>query len=219
MFALGLPASASAAPTSGAKKRRGQEPSFPAEEDKFKAIVPTLAKLSLSSAQQLRKISAAVMWCCQVDAKCELVVAAQAAYAEFVKMSKGLQDATPEQRDQQLGIPSVHMLNAVMGVALKSAELSEEKKKTLTDFQQTIASSSDTKEVLAAHCPVFVIVAPFDKQKRKLEISMSMELKVVWEASILPLLANQKAFRMLRGTAPRGTMEREVQEFLDSIKE
>ena len=55
---------------------------------------------------------------------------------------------------------------------------------------------------------------PHDKRKRFIEIHLDGDVKQLFDVAVLPHLRTVKMFRQLVGTAPRGDLERRVQEFV-----
>ena len=71
-------------------------------------------------------------------------------------------------------------------------------------IQEALTSGSD-----------YYIIKPFDHRWRRIEMSITGAAKEIFEQAVLPLLKAEPGWKQLMGTAPRGALERQLQEFLD----
>ena len=64
------------------------------------------------------------------------------------------------------------------------------------------------------HC---YVRKPFNKKKRILELALSGDANILFENVIIPYLKQMKGYRRLHGIAPKGDLERKVQEIVESL--
>ena len=62
-----------------------------------------------------------------------------------------------------------------------------------------------------------MIIKPFSKQLRKIQVGLRGDAEQVYLRAMLPLIRKEKGFRLLAGSAPRGELERMLQEFLSEV--
>ena len=74
---------------------------------------------------------------------------------------------------------------------------------------------TDTKIQLSLVAPHVMVTKPFDKRLRKVEIGLREPALSLYRQHIHPLIAQEAGFRTLVGSAPRGQLERQLQEFID----
>ncbi len=64
-----------------------------------------------------------------------------------------------------------------------------------------------------------MVTKMLNKKLKKVEIKLRSPIKRLFTSTIMPLLRDEKAFRLMMGSAPRGALERGIQEFIDSNKQ
>ena len=218
MDLLGLSKTGAAPHQGQAKKARKGE----SESEKIKrleSLMLLVVKLSLSSAQAVR-----VLKSCTIDvyrlssAEC-FVVKAMAALDQFISTSKSYEDKALQM--EEIGLPHHHIFNSLMGTALEVFE-NQLKEPEAPEIKAYIGAMGkmDRKDMWnmwqsqVRHCK---IVKAFDKKFKKLEVHIvqGTEALKLWNLVVQAMSIKDKSFKILAGIAPRGDLERKLQDYLE----
>ena len=168
-------------------------------------LLVALAKLSLRTADEVKELQAATFRTILVPADCDFVTAAKNATTAFADRTRG------KGGKHDLGEPHVHLWSAVIGVAL--ASVPQEAKASLqnhVDEANRGGPSSLLNKVMYAR-----MKKTFDKKFMRFYFSVhpSMEgiLDIVMTA--LTKVGGQEKY----GTAPKSSLERDIQAKLDAL--
>ena len=199
----------------GGKRRKGQVPDTP----DLLPVVTQLCKLSLKHSQEIGRLTAAVMCTCMIAAASTFVQVGADTMKDFKKAATGYAGAA-EDRDKLLGIPSVHIWNAWLKHARTIVKDIPDKLLILDQYLSPFQgmTEEDVRSVMAQHVPSLYIMQPFNQKLRKIEIFTAGPAKTVWDSLLLPLLRQENGFKLMMGCAPRGALVRQIQNFVDSVK-
>ena len=192
------------------------------EEGETKKLLATLAKLSLSNALQLRALRSILLEVHQVPTDNRYIQEATKATKAFAEAAK---EMSAKDKEEQLGLPHIHVWNALLGVAMRSLE---DRQKANQDPTLQLQSSlmalkeyASTYQELgwkAVHAEVKYarIQKNFKAELKRLEINIvdKSPSDEVWQI-IREDLKRDKEVRELPGVAPAGDLERQLQRFLD----
>ena len=155
-----------------------------------------------------------------VKADAAMITKAKDEVDKFIKEAKEY-SGKEEDKLNTIGIPSIRIYNLWVEEALEYYKaLGESGKKAVVDIQKFIAEMDKKKDIkvqLAMQVPHIMITKPFDKTMRKIEIGASGPALVMLENYIMPIIRALPGYRPLVGSAPRGQLERQIQEFIDSM--
>jgi hypothetical protein len=218
-FGVGAAAAAVPCAQRGAKRRGNQQTEV--DVVALQESVVLVAKLCLSNKQAIRKLSAISMTQFSICADSQFVKVAKVAMDKFMQMAEKMKGGNPEDRDSQLGIPSIHIMDAVLSWALQVHVTANQADQVarIKDFQEAVNKSTCPKTTMGVCVPHFMVVKPHDKRLRRVEIGMDQEMLALFRVTVMPVLAKEKSYRALLGSAPRGQLERQIQGFLDDAKE
>mmetsp|Transcript_97631 Transcript_97631/g.154452 ORF Transcript_97631/g.154452 Transcript_97631/m.154452 type:complete len:237 (-) Transcript_97631:242-952(-) len=191
-----------------------------------------LVKLSLSSAQKLRTVFAAVFLVFKIPVAGEWFKAmtdATKAYTQAVKLLKEKKGLNADQCKKEVGIPHIHGFNGMvkhMGTQLQEEERPLLKKmfEGMTWQQVNLVVKvcriekmfSGTHKRLVLHCPM----AQADPELMKGVFGPMSEWQVhhVY-AKLVHMLRQDKSVEEMEGIAPSGDQERKLQNLLDAEKD
>jgi len=225
---LGVSSAASSMAKEPKQYRKRERPSQESLDMRaMQEALVTVTKLSLSAKQDTRKLMAVSMATFVVPKDSEIIVLGKKAVDEFQERAKEYQGSV-EARQTVLGMPSVWIFNAwlthiqlklqggeITGMANQQQALAE-----ITKYIEQINLMPDEERMisLCKNVPHIMIIVPFDKKTRRVEMALNSEISTVNQI-IMAYVKTLKGFRMLLGAAPRTALERKAQEFLDSVKE
>ena len=156
-----------------------------------------VARLSLSMANSIREVRAAVTRTWTMPILAPLAVAAREAGVAYATAAREQRAAAP---------PFVYIFAALVLSALSSDLLSPDQRAAL----EVCASSCDSPNQLLGHVQICKLSRCWDRSSARLEICVGDKLRSVLDAlaSLIAAQGGQERF----GPAPRGPLERAVQE-------
>ena len=168
-------------------------------------LLVALAKLSLRTADEVKKLQAATFRTILVPADCDFVTAAKNATTAFADRTRG------KGGKHDLGEPHVHLWSAVIGVALDSVPA--EAKATLqnhVDDANRGGPSSLLNKVMYAR-----MKKTFDKKFMRFYFSVHPSVEGILDIVMAALtkVGGQEKY----GTAPKSSLERDIQAKLDAL--
>jgi len=179
-----------------------------------------LAKLSLSNALQLRALRSILLEVHQVPTENRYIQEAVKATKAFAEAAK---EMSAKDKEEQLGLPHIHVWNALLGVAMRSLEDRQKVNQdpTLQSALVTLKEYAGKYQELgwkAVHAEVKYarVQKNFKAELRRLEINVvdQSPSDEVW-GIIKKDLKRAKDVRELPRMAPAGDLERQLQRFLD----
>ena len=188
----------------------GQQPKHRRVEDagdaNHKEMLIAIAKLSLKNADDVKELQAATFRTIIVPADCDFATAAKDATTAFADRTRG------KDGKHDLGEPHVHLWSAVVGVALRSAS---DDAKTILQTHVDEANSGGPQSLLSK-VTYARMKKTFDKKYVRFYFSVHHSIDSVLDVimSALTKIGGQEK----HGTAPRSSLEREVQAKLDAMQ-
>ena len=175
-------------------------------------VLQQIAKLSMNSALQVRALRAIVMETIMVEADCKVIQAGLAASRAFAEKAKTLDVKT---RENDLGLPHIHVWNAALKTIMQDIQGEPAAKDIIDRYIQQ--NQGTTWQKVHENVRHFKIARCFDKDKKKIEISTTSAsmAESVWQVMKKRLLS-QPGARELRGQAPMGDQERQIQAWLEA---
>ena len=123
---------------------------------------------------------------------------------------------------EEVGLPHHHIFNSLMGSALEVfvSQSKEDKAEEIKAYME-VMGKMDRKDMWnmwqsqVRHCK---IVEACDKKTKKLEVHIiqGTEAHKLCNLVVLAMSIEDKSFKVLAGIAPRGDLERKLQDFLES---
>ena len=175
-----------------------------------------VAKLCMNNRHQIKKLMATCFLIHSVlHADNKWTKAAADTMAIFLQKAKDYQ-GKDEDRLQALAIPSIHIFNAWLEIANQMTKDAPEAQKMIQDFTQAISTSENPQLELCTQVPHIMMIQPFDKKTRRVEVGVNGQAAQIYRQIIYPLMKKDKGFRPMPGAAPKSNLERQIQEFLSS---
>ena len=207
-------------------------------ESEMQKVVTDMAKLCLSSAQNIRAMKPILFQTIRVSADGEYSMSIQEATKLFVSESKKVQLSAMGDSQVEtyaaMGLPHHHVFNSCMIVTKKLLETMEaqpEHSKWATEYMGPIqelvdevnALTSkqrkwDTLETMVKHMR---LCKSFDRRHKKIEIHVvpgTLAQQIV-NGMFYVMKAKDPNFKVLQGQAPRSGLERQIQGYLDGMGE
>ena len=221
---------AAAIPGEGAdhKKRKGQQRNVQENMDleQIKDTLTLCVKLCLNVKQETRKLMGVCMVSFMTPKEAIFNMKAKEAVDRFQKTAKEF-DGSVEDRVIKVGIPSTWIFNAWIShaqEAYKTMEKSDRVQQALAMVEEYIATTNGMTEkermlLLAQEIPHIMVSTPFDKKLKRTELCLRGSAEQVFSNAVYPLIKQQKGYRVLLGQAPKSALERQLQDFLDTLDE
>lgn len=178
-----------------------------------KTMLDVMAKLCLKNSLEIREMQAAVLRTYLVPREEAFATAgldAARAHMEKVKDAKG-----NAKKLDDLGPVHAHVWAAVVKEAV-SHPIAEEDKKVLQKHFEEITAAGSTAADVASQVHVARFKKAWDKKTMKLHLAAQQSLEPVLDALEKALVAT--GGKRKHGQAPRGGLERQLQEMLDALQ-
>ena len=178
-----------------------------------KTMLDVMAKLCLKNSLEIREMQAAVLRTYLVprdEAFATAGLDAARAHMEKVKDAKG-----NAKKLDELGPVHAHVWAAVVKEAV-SHPIAEEDKKVLQKHFEEITAAGSTAADVASQVHVARFKKAWDKKTMKLHLAAQQSLEPVLDALEKALVAT--GGKRKHGQAPRGGLERQLQEMLDALQ-
>lgn len=181
-------------------------------DDNHNKILAVLIKLCLKNSLDIREMQSAVLDTYMISKDNDVIAAGQTAARDYQDRMSALKGN--EKGLQDLGPVHVHIWAAMVSAAAKCSISEPDQQALLAHFQEITADDADANQVA---CKILVakIKKAYDKNYVKVHFAISPDMKNVYASfckALVSLGAKQKV-----GQAPRGSLERELQEFLESM--
>ena len=188
-------------------------------------LTQVMVRLLLSVAMQTRILKAIIVRAFRISSACPLVAEVAAATKQYVAESKAYKDQ--ELKEDAIGQPQHHALNAAMGVIMAAGEDPAadtaiiEYAKITKDMDTRLEGITPLKlrfHTMSQEVPHFRVARAFKSAHKKLEVNATKGTPLGdWVLLVLlPYLhKTDKIIRELEGVAPRGNLERVLQQYLD----
>jgi len=181
-------------------------------------IVVMLTKYSLQTRQITDRLAATTFVSMTMNKSSKLIVAIKEAVDRYNTMQAS---HSPDQREAH-GPPSIHLIGVILAHACSSVkednkfqmDCKEKIQKFIDESNQ--ATPDQSRAMMALNCPHIYVHRPFNKALRRLEMGVAPELRSLVISSVIPLLRSEPGFKLHQGTAPKGALTRQLQDFLDS---
>ena len=167
--------------------------------------------------QSIDKLLSCVMYNFNISAASSWVELWKTTMTGFLTKAKNF-SGDPETRDKEVGIPSIHLMNATLlqAIEVHIAHGNVDRAKTIQDYITEMNKSTDITLDMGLLVPHFMVIQPFNKKVRRVEIGFPMsDLRQLFFSQVLPILQQEKGFKVLVGQAPKGQLQRQIQLFLD----
>jgi len=217
----------------GKIRKRAPEESQP-EDQQLQKMMIDVEKLCLSSAQTLRAIKPILMQTFRISAEGPFSLAMQEAAKTFVTGAKQVQMNCSSSSDPQvetyaaMGLPHHHIFNSCVHAAQAQLDTLEVKQMEVVKAHQAAVKEAVTEinsltskkakwDMVESWVKHMRLVKAFDKRHKKLEISLvqGSPAQNVWDAIHYVLSQTDPMFKALMGQAPKSSLERSVQAYLD----
>lgn len=215
------------APAEGWRRQEKEEEE--ADIRSYKELITTIAKLCLSSAQQVRvlkSVSIQVMTVQLDAAPTKRMIEAGKAYTDHMQKL-----STTEKLLLPIGLPHHHKYNALLawGIEVTSNPDGKDKEKltlqgaVLKEFVAEAMKITDTAVRMASlqnDLKVFIVAKCFKKGSKKIEVSVvhASPTAKVWDV-LQELLVSMVKGEVKMGKAPPGNLELMIQKHLDAMGE
>ena len=179
-------------------------------------LVHLVAKLALSSALQVRLLRAIIIDCWRMPSADPAI---QRGFSATKAFAKAAETVPREQKLAKLGLPHLQLWNAFLQVVketLTAAPQREALLKYIAEWGPRVKDNAQGFREMAKEVRHFRLVTHYDKKTTRVEaqISPASMSHVVYTDIIVPYMKNQGGEEM-EGIAPRGDLERRIQEALD----
>lgn len=195
------------------------------DKDVNKEILVQMSKLCLSNALQVRTLRAVSIECFRIPADSHWIVACKESTQKWTKLIEAAKDAGPAARDK-IGPPHVYVINAIFKRVLEVTKDTDTELHTkMSNACSQWSSWKDINDVVK-HAKVSKM---YQQDVKRLEVAcpMSMVCNLQDSDHITPawmwlkaksLLLKDSTVRELAGMAPKGDLERKLQDFVDAAK-
>ena len=175
-------------------------------------IVRLLAKLTLKHALEIRELQAAAFYTLKVPAGCSYYAAGKSAGEEFNGQAKQMRDdKRPEGDLVKLGTPHWHVWGAIIREACTQAAGSDQ------EILRKHSAEVTSIDMLGSMVYICKFKRAFNSDVKKLHIAVHPQVEPVAVALMNTILKTDAA-RLYRGEAPRGAMEKDLQNLLDELQ-
>ena len=182
-----------------------------AADDQLKQLVTVIAKLSLSNALRIRCLQSIVLQVLKVPTETQYIKAGMEATAQWTQQAKGL---SQEPKEDTIGIPHVHLFNALIKVLKERKADHQPTQQAITDYVTQMQSGG--WRAAHAQIPYCRIQRNYDKEFKRLEWNANAGTP---SANIMALIVEDlktvKGTKQLPGIPPAGDLERKIQTWLD----
>jgi len=206
---------AAAASVTAKKSRVSTGSATEGNDEQLKALLHLLAKMCLSAHQQLRVHNALLLNVVRVSSRGRVHELAREHIDAYVKAAEQIKDQ--ELKEATLGFPHHHVLNAILKVIQELGNPEEQEKATTYVRLMGDKSKEERFEILAENFKYIKFHKAWKKEHKKMIWNVKRDTQ---EAEIMTTLLNilkrtDKHFKKMCGTAPKGALERKVQEYLE----
>ena len=188
-------------------------------------IVAVIGKLCLSNAQTSRMLRAILLEVIRVPANSVYVLAMKTATKQYADKATELRQngKNSDQVEEAMAQPHIHAWNAVVNTAMERFKNRQEHAKQ--DVLQKYCQEYQAKGMLAIgkevefcyiknpHCPDMKHIEIRVAERKHNQV---ISADHVWEL-IKPDILSQEGAKELPGIAPRGNLERQIQDWLTSM--
>ena len=189
------------------KARRAEEKTEAAK------MMEVMAKLCLKNSLEIREMQAAVLRTYLVPR--DEVFATAGLDAAKAHMEKAKAAEGNSRKMEEMGPVHVHVWAAIVKVAVDYVA-KEDDKTVLQQHFETITKAGSTAAEVAFHVHVARFKKAWDKKTMKLHLATHASLEPVLDSLDKALLAT--GGKRKSGQAPRGGLERQLQEMLDALQ-
>eukprot|EP00969_Alexandrium_andersonii_P333638 14745403-Alexandrium_andersonii.AAC.1 len=178
----------------------------------LEGVVKVLAKMSLQNAQNMRAVRSVVITTVNMPAAHEAIVGMKAATAAFMEKAKSYKGG--EEKFKAIGCPHWHSWNALVKWAGENGK--QDLKAHVAEYLQIAKDSGLGVHFYAEDVKLVRVAKAYAKDRAKLEVSMESGSKaaILWKL-IQGELEAQEGCRVMRGTAPPGHFEDQLQQWLE----
>ena len=212
-------------PEPATKSRRTSVTELDGESNKLLVLV---AKLCLNSAQQVRLLRSVLLEAFMVPVENPFLAKMLRETKQFTERAKSVREHLEEQGipkakiqdkvQDSLGLPHIHAFSALIEVALATLQKEPEANKQSIDVLTGYCADYQAKgwRAISQEVKAAMKEKAYGKENMKLLVNVQPETKShqVWSI-IKQLLLAQKGVRELQAVAPKGNMERQIQEWLE----
>eukprot|EP00929_Paragymnodinium_shiwhaense_P013385 TRINITY_DN121246_c0_g1_i1.p2 TRINITY_DN121246_c0_g1~~TRINITY_DN121246_c0_g1_i1.p2 ORF type:complete len:255 (-),score=84.13 TRINITY_DN121246_c0_g1_i1:8-772(-) len=198
-----------------ARKNKGGAYSGKKHKDGVEDLLDLVAKLTLSNTQAVRLVSSACLTTYLLPAKQEVAIKMREAGKDYHESTMSME---PGERSKA-GPPHVNAWQALFDVCKR---MSEAKSKPLTNYDalvQVVSGAKDKTDAVAQRVKVLKVQKTYQKRNQPEMVRMTISItsdpviQAVW-VDIKEALQDMEAVEK-QGCAPRGHLERLIQEALD----
>ena len=184
-------------------------------------LMQVFAKFLLSLDMQMRGIRSILILCYSIEASTSFVtegLLATKKWNEELQRLKEVEGKSSREAKAQLGLPNIHLWNAMIKCTLQSLEKKAERKADY-DFTKAycdeLQKSGAVKE-LSRQVKYCRLAKMHDNSRKRLEINISetspsYKIWMIMEKEILAIRTTE----VLEGIAPPGDLNRQVHKFLE----
>ena len=180
---------------------------------KEKKMLEMLAKLCLKNSLEIRELQSAILCTFIVPRDSAIAVAGSDAAKNHVERMKAVQGN--ERKIDALGPIHVHVWASIVNAAVGSAATKEDADILKEHFDSITKPGSDPNSI-ALHVHVARFRKAWDKGTVKLHLACRSDWCTVFESLERALVASGAKRKL--GQAPRGGLERQIQELLDALQ-
>ena len=198
-------------------------------------LMKIMGKMLLAHALQIRVMRSIIIDCAKVATECEWIKVHKAATEEFNKRAEKMREGGTSSEDvtDQIGVPSVHGFNSWVKLYI------QKKLPAHTQMVEAVAlwRTQEGWRTIHHHIKHCKVTRMFRSEWKRLEVSAPLDQTTsiaddsmadvqsftptwAWQRIRAAMQADKEAkYRQMEGVAPKGDMEKKIQEFLDSVKD
>eukprot|EP00929_Paragymnodinium_shiwhaense_P113274 TRINITY_DN81537_c0_g1_i1.p2 TRINITY_DN81537_c0_g1~~TRINITY_DN81537_c0_g1_i1.p2 ORF type:complete len:228 (+),score=57.23 TRINITY_DN81537_c0_g1_i1:46-729(+) len=198
-------------------KRQRQEGSRKGmTEETLQQLCENTAKLTLSNAQTIRALAPSVYETFLVDENGQRLKALKRGTVNYTNL---VNENAKKEKPGDIGVPALHAWSELLAEMKTVNKENTERMKMLEEYTQLVGSwGTEVYNELDRQVHMCRIGKAFQKGYKKLQVSVlpGTPSRSIWDQVCVPTMKeDKKGVRRLTGCAPRGNLERTLQDILD----